>query len=421
MDKDVKRSRWNFEYLRAPGEHIIYNTYSKAVVSLDDGEYKQFETLEFTGAELSEALKEEGFLVDSSFDEVAFMRYCHYRTKYGNDTLHLIIAPTLDCNFGCPYCYENRRSGVMDEATQDAIVEYIREAANKGTKQFEVTWYGGEPLLYMDVVKSLGNRINDFIREEGLVVNMYMVSNGYLLDEKTVGELEELGVMRIQITIDGLAVHHDKRRHLRGGQPTFDRIMKNLKLFDDSPIRVDIRMNVDNENAGDYMELNEMIRALDNPNVVLYPSPVEDINKDTVNTLSEFMTKSEFEDFASRMRKKDDSLFETAVMDDRYCFCNAETESCYVVDELGNFYKCWDQGGRLEYSCFNINKKDEINYKNICSFLSWEPFEDPKCGKCVFLPLCFGGCKFKRMTRDNDDCGFNDRTVTEYVESLIAD
>ena len=114
-------------------------------------------------------------------------------------------------------------------------------------------------------------------------------------------------------------------------------------------------MNVDNNNFVDFARLKEIIKGLENPNIDIYASPVEDINKDTVNKVSEFMSANEFEEFTIKLCD-DGSLSpeDFSVMDDRYCFCTAETENCYVVDERGNFYKCWDEVGRPEHKCFNI-------------------------------------------------------------------
>ena len=42
---------------------------------------------------------------------------------------------------------------------------------------------------------------------------MNMVTNGYLLTEPIVEMLDEVGVSRIQITLDGLKNYHDVRRH----------------------------------------------------------------------------------------------------------------------------------------------------------------------------------------------------------------
>ena len=415
-----KRSKYNYVYARGENEYVIYNTYSKALVVLEEGEYAQYRTLCFTDPEVEQTLYENGILIDASFDETAFLRYCHYSTKFAHETLHLTIAPTMDCNFGCPYCYENRRGGKMPQNVQAAVVDYIRKMVEEGTRCVELTWYGGEPLLCVDIIASMSRRILKLAEETGCEVKLYMVTNGYLLTPEIVELLDEIGILRVQITLDGLKEHHDARRHLRSGKGTFDKIVENLSLFEDVPIRVDIRMNVDNENCGDYQALNDLIEGLGNPNITVYPSPVEDINKDTVNEVSDFMTRGEFESFADQIWKTSKtSRAASTVLDDRYCFCNAETEYCYVIDEQGYCYKCWDQVGRVEKACFNILTPEKKNYTNITDFISWDPFSDEKCGGCIYLPICFGGCKFHRMNKDTTDCGFNDQSIRNYIEGTF--
>lgn len=56
-------------------------------------------------------LKENGFLVNADFDEVAFLKYYNYKVRFAEDYLSLTIAPTLSCNFDCPYYFENKRGG----------------------------------------------------------------------------------------------------------------------------------------------------------------------------------------------------------------------------------------------------------------------------------------------------------------------
>jgi uncharacterized protein len=174
---------------------------------------------------------------------------------------------------------------------------------------------------------------------------------------------------------------------------------------------------VDNQNGADFKELKKIIDDLDNPNIRVYASPVEDINKDTINEVSDFMTTEEFERFA--VNSCDEGLLDEedfSVMDDRYCFCTSETENCYVVDDRGDFYKCWDEVGRTEYRCFNILEPDEVNYSQIAKYLTEDPFADEKCRECVFLPLCFGGCKFQRAHLNKSVCGFTDESIIKYIE-----
>ena len=412
-----KKSRFNFIYEQSPGTYVIYNTYSKALLVLEEDELNQYNTLHFTDLSIEETLLSNGLLINENFDEKAFIRYCHNATKYSRDALHLVLAITMDCNFGCPYCYENRRKGKMGVDIQNAILAFIRRHLEEGIKVLDVTWYGGEPLLYPDIVSNLGSQIRDLIYGRNCQLNMYMVTNGYLLTPEIVEMIDHLGISKVQITLDGLSEHHDARRHLRAGGGTFEHIYKNLRLFEEYSIRVDIRMNVDNENYTDYLGLQDLLSKLDNPNIVLYPSPVEDINQDTVNEVSDFMSFEEFEQFTCGIGSKaKTNSFETKVLDDRYCYCQAETENNYVIDELGNCYKCWDQVGRKEVSCFNILNQNNKDYVNIIKFMGWDPFEDEKCKDCIFLPICFGGCKFHRLNTGRYDCGFTEESMKRYLE-----
>lgn len=414
----MKKSVFNFEYKRAENENIIYNTFSKGLVALYDEEYEKYKKLTLDNDEIIKGLLENGILVNDKIDEISFLKYFHYKTKFSNDTLILTIAPTLDCNFGCPYCYENRRHGKMSKGVQDAIVEYIEQNINCGVKYINITWYGGEPLLYFDIVEKMSRKICDIARTNNCKLKMDMVTNGFLLNEEIIETLDEIGISKIQITLDGMQKNHDKRRHLLNGNGTFNKIVENLRLFENSPIAILIRMNVDNENKADFEHLKQLIESLNNNNIKVYASPVENLNKDVINDVSQFMTNNEFDLFTIEQSNKGClSEDDFSVMDDRYCFCTAETENCYVIDEKGDFYKCWDEVGRKEYVCFNILSKNEKNYFQISSFVAKDPFGDENCCKCVFLPVCFGGCQFQKAHQIKSPCGFTRETMISYLES----
>ena len=74
------------------------------------------------------------------------MKYMHYKAKFSKRIFRLTIAPTLDCNFDCPYCYENRRNGKMSEEVQDALIDFIQNSVTSETSVMDISWYGGEPL-----------------------------------------------------------------------------------------------------------------------------------------------------------------------------------------------------------------------------------------------------------------------------------
>lgn len=102
-----KPSKFNFFYNRSNNENIVYNTFSKALISLDD---EHMESLKnnalgtmFSDEEIG-FLFDNGFLVEKTTDENEFLKYYNNKARFASDYFCLTIAPTLGCNFDCPYC-----------------------------------------------------------------------------------------------------------------------------------------------------------------------------------------------------------------------------------------------------------------------------------------------------------------------------
>lgn len=56
----------------------------------------------------------------------------------------------------------------MDQDVQDATIQFIKNAVLKGTRKLDISWYGGEPLLYPEIVESLSRKINAIAQEKWL-------------------------------------------------------------------------------------------------------------------------------------------------------------------------------------------------------------------------------------------------------------
>lgn len=53
------------------------------------------------------------YIVEPDFDELAYLEMVYNRAKYDLSFAGLTIAPTLDCNFRCTYCFQEKRSSYM--------------------------------------------------------------------------------------------------------------------------------------------------------------------------------------------------------------------------------------------------------------------------------------------------------------------
>jgi len=66
-----------------------------------------------------------------------------------------------------------------------------------------VVWYGGEPTLALEQITTLTQKLLRQCEDANIEYGASMVSNGYLLDAQVARRLRELGVTRVQITVDG--------------------------------------------------------------------------------------------------------------------------------------------------------------------------------------------------------------------------
>ena len=425
-----KPSKFNFYYNRSENEKIVYNTFSKALISLDEEHLvalKNNRVINVFSDDEINILLNNGFLVEEFFDENEFLKYYNNKVRFTSDYFCLTIAPTLSCNFDCPYCFENKRNGIMSEKVQEELVRFVENKIKNGVKTIEITWYGGEPLICFDIIKNLARKITEVSVSYNAKCKMGMISNGYLLNKEVVDFLEEYNVS-FQVTIDGLKDNHDKRRYLKNGSGTYTKIMKNLSLFSNRKIDVYVRMNIDNFNRSDYVELSKVIDRFNNPRMILYPAVTEKINERKEERNNHYMNDSGYDDFISITRRNGLFRFKSSelpisndvssVPDNRCYFCAAELDNSCVIDEKGNVYKCWDEVGHEDY-CFNILTPEKINYDSLLRYMGDHTFNDEKCAQCVFLPLCFGGCKFHRYHLNRYACAFNETSLISYLEDTL--
>jgi len=186
------------------------------------------------------------FFVPEKLNELNLLKAKHRISRFGGRGLGLIIAPTLRCNFSCPYCYVDRNANKMSRDSRERVKRFFKRRLEKDTA-VSVCWTGGDPSLALDVVDELSAYFLSCCEEANARYGSVMISNGYLLDAQAVDTLRRCRVKAVQITFDGAREFHDSTRSLAGGRPTFDRILDNV-VAASSEIVVNVRVNVDSRN-----------------------------------------------------------------------------------------------------------------------------------------------------------------------------
>jgi len=182
----------------------------------------------------------------------------------------LTVTTTMNCNMGCPYCFEFEKPNKTlksDENIQH-ILNYVKDMMSKAPVKkwdsFNLTWYGGEPLINKYAISELSPKLIQLCEEQNIDYKASIITNGILLTEEAWQILKANKVNRVQVTLDGPAITHDKYRPLKNSQgKNYYRILENLANVPDG-ITLVIRINVDREIANNF---DTLFQDLENYNI----------------------------------------------------------------------------------------------------------------------------------------------------------
>jgi len=431
----VKASRYNRLFRAADGTYLAFNTWTTALAVIEEEDLPFFRTLlaDPDGAvcdtpakrEMREGMIQAHFLVDDGMDEVGTVKADLLRDRFSKDQLHLTIAPTLDCNFRCDYCYEEHLRVNMSRPVQAAVVDWTRREMAAST-ELHVTWYGGEPLLPRSwaAVESLSGSFLELTRKQGKTYSAQIVTNGFTLDRKKAERLVELGVELVQVTLDGPAEIHDRRRPLVGGGGTYERIVHNLREIVDV-VPVQLRINVDQRNAMGALEVMEQLQVMGVADRIRPYLAMVTADGEVCGNIQEMCY-----DVAEFARLEVAVLREAArrrLPLQKYpsrlagAYCSADRLHGYVIAPGGQIFKCWHEvtmhpdraiGSVLDDVQQPFQKRNEDHW------LQWDALEKSGCRICSVLPLCHGGCPLEAMEQGHRDRGSCD-PYKHHLEQLV--
>lgn len=401
----MKASKYNilFDY---KGKKLAFNGLSASFAEVEDDFIRLIENLPKSSDEkglsskdikLLEDMKRGYFVLDDDDDEFNMLKLNSYRGKFGSKGFSLTIAPTLQCNLACPYCYEQRQTGVMNQEIRNAIIERVKkEAENKNN--ISITWYGGEPLLAKDVIAEMSAEMIKICQSAGVKYYSSIITNGYLIDSSIINMLQESKVYSAQITVDGPPAIHDARRKLYNGEGTFATIIENIKRIREAGINVHIRVNVDKTNID---KLEELLKILADNNLQKCSIGLGHV-KDYTNVCSSVVhTCLNNKEYAEATLNYQKVLLKYGFKAENYPYypgvkanyCCADALNAYVVGPDGMLYKCWNDIGNAKRSVGNIKESQQKYNKLYLDYLMWSPFDYEKCRECSYLPLCMGDAR----------------------------
>ena len=141
------------------------------------------------------------------------------------------------CNMDCEYCFAGKgdysgKSGIMSAEVGTRALDYLVE--NSGTRRhLEVDFFGGEPLINWDVCKEIVAYGRELEKKHNKAFNFTLTTNGVLIDDDVIDFTNrEMG--NVVLSMDGRRDTHDRMRHSKTGDGTYDMIMDNFRALVDS-------------------------------------------------------------------------------------------------------------------------------------------------------------------------------------------
>ena len=155
-----------------------------------------------------------------------------YEVNRSGEIKALCLHICHDCNLGCKYCFANEgtynteKDYMSSEVGKAAIDFLISKSGNR--KNLEADFFGGEPLMNLDVVKQIVDYAKTECKKAGKSISFTMTTNCVLLDEPTIEYLNE-EMFNIVLSIDGRPDVHNRMRQTHNHKPTQELVLEKAK------------------------------------------------------------------------------------------------------------------------------------------------------------------------------------------------
>ena len=365
-------------------------------------------------------LKSRFFLCEdsnkSTFNNIYDIKY---RTKHSyleNESLLLMVVPTISCNCSCVYCQVNSRknNAVENDMSLKTALSFCDFVFALPHKNIKIEFQGGEPSLRFDMIELIARRVTHLNKKNKKNIEYVICTNLLNLSKHEIKILKKYNIA-ISTSLDGAKTVHDKNRPSTLYPSTYDSLVKNVELARNNKIYPSALVTVTSLNLprmteiiDTYIEnhfesifirpLNNYGCAFKNQNVYYKLDDYISAYKKAILYLIERNIKDNInlrEEMFSIILRKIYSPFNDGFVDmqnpcalGQMCMLVKQNGDVYpsdesrMISEMGNEY--WKMGNVNDKNCLVTMKvkRDEILENG-----RLENYEE--CKTCVYSPFCY--------------------------------
>lgn len=386
--------------------------------------------IEYLDKEIRECIKEIDFLISNNelFSEDIQVNPLEL---HKNTIKAMCLHISHDCNIRCKYCFASQGNFqgeklLMSEEVGKKAIDYLIDNS-KGRKNLEIDFFGGEPLLNMEVVKSLVT----YARNQEKIYNknfrFTITTNALLLNEDNMHFIND-NMDNVVLSIDGRMNVHDTMRYTSKGKGTYEKVVEKIKDM------VDLRGDKDYYVRGTFTKYNLdfsqdvfHLAQLGFKNVSVEPV-VTPPTEDYAITEKELpIILKEYENLALRYCQKEESLNfnffhfnidleQGPCIYKRISGCGAGCDYLAITPQ-GDIYPCHQFVGNTQYKLGDLDT-GIVNSQKIQLFSEASLITKEDCNNCWAKYYCGGGC-LANAYHSNGDVKIPDKIGCEMEKKRV--
>lgn len=420
----MKQSKYNC-ILQDNTGMVIYNAATDQLVALTPQLANIFnegkaapEKIKAQHAELYDHLLQKGIFVCDDADETE--TYIRKREEYERSSgeYTITINPTLACNMSCWYCYESHKNmpAMSADVKQSVLLLIDKLLADNKLKKLNLSFFGGEPLLYFDkVVVDIINHAKMQCKAFDAKLSIHFTTNAYLLTDSVLKQLEGLDVS-FQITIDGGKQVHDSVRKTKGGEPTYARIVEHIHQTLSRGFSVGVRFNYTAKSMPSFIDVVKDFSHLPQEQKHLVNFTFQRVWQDNEGDASQVEQQVEHIERAFEQA----GLFVNNAKSYIVPYCYADGVNTAVVNYNGDLFKCTARDFAPKSKEGTLAADGTLRWnERLRKRMSIRHGSDT-CLQCRIYPICHGGCSQMKLEAPDgiSSCpkGYDDDKIQEIME-----
>lgn len=344
----------------------------------------------------------------------------------------IILSLTPLCNLACSYCqnepaFDKVSCKRMSDDMIDKVINSLEEMAKYNQKSVTFCFSGGEPLT---VGLSFFQKIIDKQKKLASICKIRNIiqTNGTLIDEKWASFFKE-NQISISVSVDGPGFIHDNQRFLRNSSNScINSVVNGINHLQNNQINYGTLTVITNNSINYANEIFEFISTL-KPNMMGFLPCVDRGPKISAKQYGYFMVQL----FDAWLEKNDSSLLVREFVHIIQGMLNIpHTKGCQFAGVCPLHINVSPTG--IVSVCDQYLEKPEgylgdLNKETISHIVCGEKFSNfrekteilsVQCKDCRFLPICNGGCAYRRNNFTTVDYLCEGRKqLFEHIENKI--